>query len=162
MPKVLFVCTGNVCRSPMAEAMFRELTKDLEDMQVHSAGISAPAGESPSPHAIKVLRKRGLDISTLRSKQLTPRLVEEATHIFSMTLGHKTTIEKRYPKATEKSFLLREFESGTPLQSMEEGLLDIPDPIGMNLAAYETTFELIEDALPSVLKFVQETSGPIP
>ncbi len=151
------MCTGNVCRSPMAEGIFRALAKEKKDLEARSAGLSAPEGEPPSANSIKVLHRRGIDISELRSRQLTPQLVQQATHIFSMTLGHKAAIEALYPAATEKSFLLREFVDGAALDQIEEGLLDVPDPIGLELDAYETTHELIMEAMPGILRFLEET-----
>lgn len=158
MAKVLFVCTGNICRSPMAEGLFRELAKDLGGIEIASAGLSAPVGSPPSDHSVDVLREEGIDISKQRSAQLTPELIAEATHIFGMTLGHKRAIEMLFPSAAEKTFLVRELADGAEPDDIEHGLLDVPDPIGLDRDAYEITRDLIRDALPAVLKFVRETT----
>lgn len=159
MPNVLFVCTGNVCRSPMAEGLLRGMTGKLKDFVVASAGLSAINGRPPSQYSIDVLREEGLDIERQLSQQLTPKLVAEASHIFAMTIGHKEAIEMLYPAAAEKTFLVREFVKGASPDDAREGLLDVPDPIGMGRDAYEMTRDLIKDALPSLLKFVEETAG---
>jgi glycine hydroxymethyltransferase len=144
---VLFVCTGNVCRSPMAEGLFRKMISGRPGLGTSSAGVSTYPGQSPSPHAVEVLAKKGIDISDIRSKPLTERLVQEATWIVAMTRSHLDSIFYQYPEAAEKTYLLREFEPGA--QSF-----DIGDPIGMGIEAYEEARDSIENALPGLLKFV--------
>ncbi len=150
---VLFVCTGNICRSPMALGLFRRLVRDRKDIEVDAAGVHAVRGQPPSMHAIEVCRKRGVDISGFRSQPLTATLVEDATHIFGMTGSHLETIHLFFPQAAEKTFLLREFE--------EDGATnwrDLPDPIGMGYGIYHECADAIEKALPSVLAFVEQTA----
>src|ERR1700732_3513156 len=144
---VLFVCTGNVCRSPMAEGLFRKMIAGRSDLKVSSAGVSTYPGQSPSPHAVEVLAQVGIDISATRSKPLTERLVQEATWIIAMTRSHLDSIFYQYPEAAEKTYLLREFEPGAES-------FDIADPIGMGIEAYEDARDSIEKALPGLLKFV--------
>src|SRR5262245_41922969 len=112
MKTILFVCTGNVCRSPMAEGIFRHLmkVKGRRDLQVMSAGIGAAEGQTPSTHAVQAVRELGIDISQQRSRQLTAKLVQEADYIFGMTHSHVDTVYLLYPYAAEKTFLLREFD----------------------------------------------------
>jgi glycine hydroxymethyltransferase len=144
---VLFVCTGNVCRSPMAEGLFRRMLGGRPDLKVSSAGISTYPGQSPSPHAVEVLAKMGIDISGIRSKPLTERLVQEATWIVAMTRSHLDSIFYQYPEAAEKTYLLREFEPGA-------ASFDIADPIGLGIEAYEEARDTILEALPGLLNFV--------
>jgi len=82
---VLFVCTGNICRSPIAEGMFRQMIGNRKDIEVASAGVHAVRGQPPSLYAVEVCESAGVDISGLRSQPLTTPLVERATHIFAMT-----------------------------------------------------------------------------
>jgi glycine hydroxymethyltransferase len=144
---VLFVCTGNVCRSPMAEGLFQKMISGYPDLVTSSAGVSTYPGQSPSPHAVEVLAKRGIDISEIRSKPLNERLVQEATWIVAMTRSHLDSIFYQYPEAAEKTYLLREFEPGAVS-------FDISDPIGMGIEAYEEARDSIENALPGLLRFV--------
>ncbi|MEO0447840.1 MAG: low molecular weight protein arginine phosphatase [Verrucomicrobiota bacterium] len=134
--QVLFICTGNVCRSPMAEGLFCSMIDEKEDIRVLSAGINAGHGHPPSQYSVEVLQDEGLDISAQRSQQLTPELVDSSTHIFTMALTHKLAIEGYFPAAAEKTFLLRELSEEVPQDLVLQGALDVPDPIGQDLHAY--------------------------
>jgi glycine hydroxymethyltransferase len=154
---VLFVCTGNICRSPMALGLFRRLLGNRKDIEADAAGVHAVRGQPASVHAIEVCRRRGVDISWFRSQPLTATLVDRATHIFAMTGAHLETIHLLFPQSAEKTFLLREFEEpGATLWC------DLPDPIGMGREIYEECAESIEKALPSVLTFVEESEMAVP
>ncbi len=151
MKNVLFVCTGNICRSPIAEGFFRRLIGNRKDIEVASAGVHAVRGQPPSLYAVEVCAAEGIDISALRSEPLTGTLVEQATHIFAMTGAHLETIQTLFPQSAEKTFLLREFEEpGTTVWR------DLPDPIGLGREVYEDCARTIKNALPSVLAFVEQ------
>ena len=143
----------------MAEGLFREMAKDLEGVETLSAGLSAPVGRIPSQHSIDVLADDDIDITDQRSQQLTPELINEATHIFGMTIGHKQAIEMLFPAAAEKTFLMRELADGADPDDADHGLLDVPDPIGMDRDAYEATRDLIRDAMPAVVEFIRESGN---
>src|SRR6059036_3652420 len=149
---VLFVCTGNICRSPIAEGLFRRLLGNRRDVEVASAGVHAVSGQPPSLYAVQVCEEEGVDISGLRSQPLNHALINRATHIFAMTGGHLETIQTLFPHGAEKSFLLREFEEpGTTVWR------DVPDPIGLGREVYEDCARIIGHALPSVLAFVEQS-----
>jgi len=148
---VLFVCTGNICRSPIAEGLFRRVLGNRKDIEVISAGVHAVSGQPPSLYAVEVCAEAGVDISSLRSQPLTAALVDRATHIFTMTGAHLETIQTLFPQGAEKSFLLREFEEpGTTVWR------DLPDPIGLSREVYAHCARIISNALPSVLAFVEQ------
>ena len=153
MKSVLFVCTGNICRSPIAEGLFRQLIGNRKDIEVASAGVHAVRGQPPSLYAVQVCEAGGVDISNLRSQPLTTSLVERATHIFAMTGAHLETIQLLFPQGADKSYLLREFEEpGTTVWR------DVPDPIGMGRDVYEVCARTIKNALPSALAFVEQSA----
>jgi glycine hydroxymethyltransferase len=148
---VLFVCTGNICRSPIAEGLFRRLTGNRKDIEVASAGVHAVRGQPPSLYAVEVCAAEGTDISGLRSQPLTGALVDQATHIFAMTGAHLETIQTLFPQSADKTFLLREFEEpGTTVWR------DLPDPIGLGREVYEDCARTVKNALPSVLAFIEQ------
>ena len=153
MKTILFVCTGNICRSPMAEGLLRHITRGRNEYRVWSAGVGAIEGLPPSEHAIHALRELGIDISKQRSRMLTPEMVDEADYIFGMTHSHVDTILILYPQAAEKTFLLREFDE--TLDTYEN---DICDPIGGSLDTYRACRDQIEQGILSMMKFIDQTT----
>ena len=149
MRNVLFVCTGNICRSPMAQGLFADLIRGRRDIEVTSAGIGAIGGQPPSPYAVEVMSELGLDIRNIRSKPLMADLVRKADFIFVMTYGHLDSMLLLFPSAAEKTFLLREFE--TDLAVMER---EVSDPIGQSRETYRSCRNQIREALPRLLDLV--------
>jgi RpiB/LacA/LacB family sugar-phosphate isomerase len=151
MKTILFICTGNVCRSPMAEALFRRAVRGRGEFRVLSAGIGAMDGHAPTPHSVTAMRELGVDISAQRSRMLTADLVRQADFIFGMTHGHVDTIALLYPPAAEKTFLLREFD-----ESLDPYEKDISDPIGSSYEIYVECRDQIEQGIASLLKFMEQ------
>ncbi len=150
MKTVLFVCTGNVCRSPMAEGIFRHAVQGRGSYRVLSAGLGALDGQPPSGYAIRAAKELGIDISSQRSRMLTPELVAQADYIFGMTHSHVDTVTLLYPQAAEKTFLLREFDE--TLDTFEK---DISDPIGGSYEVYVNCRDQIEQGIVSILRFIE-------
>lgn len=136
----------------MAEGFLRAMAEASPDIAgsivIGSAGVGAFEGQSPSQHSVTAMQQEGIDITDQRSRQLTPELVREASHIFGMATSHRQAIQALFPEAIEKTFVLREFIVDDELD------LDVPDPIGMDLPAYERTRNLVKEAMPSILNFV--------
>jgi len=149
MRNVLFVCTGNICRSPMAQGLFADLIRGRRDIEVTSAGIGAIGGQPPSPYAIEVMSELGMDIRNIRSKPLMAELVRKADFIFVMTYGHLDSMLLLFPSAAEKTFLLREFETDLPVIERE-----VSDPIGQSRETYRDCRNQIRAALPRLLDLV--------
>ena len=155
MKDVIFICTGNVCRSPMAEGFYRHLNEGDDSIRIGSAGISAFDGQAASQHSVDVMRQEGIDISGHASRMLSPEMVNEASHVFGMTRSHCDAVQMMFPEAREKVFVLREFLVGADADFD----LDVSDPIGGSLEEYVRTRNLIKEALPSIAKFVNETAN---
>ncbi len=159
MKIILFVCTGNVCRSPMAEGLFRHALGGRNDYRVLSAGLGAMEGQPPSPYAVQAVKELGINISGLRSRMLSLELVQQADYIFGMTHAHIDTVALLYPQAAEKTFLLREFDE--TLDLFEK---DITDPIGGSYEVYLNCRDQLEQGIASLLRFLEagETAGAQP
>jgi glycine hydroxymethyltransferase len=140
----------------MAEGLFRKLLGGRNDVRVASAGVSAMHGQPASVHTVEVLRRLGINLSRFRSQPVTDDLVAEATWIFAMTRSHLDTIQLLFPDAADKAYLVCEFDP-----ELASRTLDVPDPIGLGLDAYEQTRDILNRALPSVLKFVNNNSSPM-
>ena len=151
MKTVLFICTGNVCRSPMAEGLFRKAADGRGEFRALSAGLGAVDGQPPTAHSVTAMKEIGIDISGQRSRALTAELVRQADFIFGMTHAHADTIGLLYPQAAEKTFLLREFD-----ESLDDFEKDIADPIGGPYEIYVQCRDQIEQGIASLLKFMEQ------
>ena len=151
MKTILFLCTGNVCRSPMAEGLFRHAVKGRGEFRIVSAGIGAIDGEPPTHHSVQAMREIGINISGQRSRALTSELVRSADLILGMTHSHTDTVALLYPKAAEKTFLLREFD-----ETLEPYEKDISDPIGSPYHVYVECRDQIEQGIVTLLKFMEQ------
>lgn len=151
MKTFLFICTGNICRSPMAEGLFRHATQGRGDYRAISAGLGAANGQPPSAYSVQAMREIGVDISRQRSQMLTAEMARQADYILGMTHGHVDSILLMYPQAAEKTFLLREFDD--TLETFEK---DISDPIGGSYDVYVHCRDQIEQGIASLLRFVEQ------
>ncbi|RFU64264.1 low molecular weight protein arginine phosphatase [Bacillus sp. V59.32b] len=142
MIKVLFVCTGNTCRSPMAEAILR--SKNIPGIEVKSAGVFAAAGQGASPYAKDVLTKNSMTHNHI-STPLTEREINWATHIFTMTEYHKWMIMDSYPRALDKTFTLKEFIFADIKDR------DVSDPFGGSQNIYNETFRELSDLIDQLI-----------
>lgn len=147
---LLFVCTGNTCRSSMAEILFKDILKKegMTGIEVISAGIAACEGQGASSKAIEVMKERGLDLSFHRASQLTSKLVRQADLILTMTQGHKNLVKVMEPAAFDKTYTLKEY--------VGESSTDIMDPFGQSLEVYRRCACEIEDALGKLVKKLKE------
>jgi RpiB/LacA/LacB family sugar-phosphate isomerase len=135
----------------MAEGIFRHAVQGRGNYQVLSAGLGAMEGQPPSPYAVQAVKELEIDISGQRSRMLTLELVQQADFIFGMTHSHIDTIMLLYPQATEKTFLLREFD-----ETLDWFEKDISDPIGGSYDVYLNCRDQIEQGIVSLLRFIEK------
>ena len=148
MKTVLFVCTANQCRSPMAEGMFRKMLADKgkADVRVESAGISRTDTSPATDEAVKAMRRRGIDIRQHASRHVTKRIADGASLILVMTKNHREMLAQLYPDCQQKTFMLSEYAEGKEL--------DVPDPVGLDIEAYGIVAALLERFLRQVAEKV--------
>lgn len=149
---ILFVCTGNTCRSSMAEGIFKHLIQDKNiDINVSSAGISAYEGEAANEKAISTLKKKGIDITNHTARQLTNEIIYESDLILTMTRNHKNIIINAVPEHSNKVFTLKEYAYIINNEENGSKNLDIADPFGLDYNIYEKCAEEIEELLKKIV-----------
>ncbi len=156
MRKILFACTGNTCRSPMAQALFSKL---LQERKLHfefaalSAGVFAYPDYPVSPEVQELLFQEEIDISGHLSQPLTEELLKDAHLVLVMTVSQRNYLQETYPLKKGSIFTLTEF--------IGMGETDIIDPIGRGIEAYRGTLQQLKDFLPLLLELIlqEKTRG---
>ena len=151
--KILFVCTGNSCRSVMAEGLLLQGVKQKgrSDVQVLSAGTNTFPGMGPTLETIEVMKELGVDVSSHVSQQLTPDLVRSADAVFCMEDFHREQILAIHPEAESKVHLFRTFQKPAPLDNP-----NVPDPIGQPRHVYEACRTVIQDGVHRIMEWLEK------
>ncbi|SHH20318.1 low molecular weight protein arginine phosphatase [Desulfosporosinus lacus] len=138
-PKLLFVCTGNTCRSPLAEGMARAMFGD--SVQVSSAGIDAWDGDEVSTHVVKILKEQNVDISQYGARRVSDELMADADWIIPMTQAQEEGLKRRFPQCIHKIRRLGDWG---------DGKRDILDPWMGSLEVYRQTAQEIRELLSNL------------
>lgn len=130
MKHILILCVGNICRSPLAEAL---LKRELPEKNIWSAGLSAMVGYPADPLSVEVGATHGMDLSAHRAQQVVSWMCQSAELILVMERGHKTQLEKQFPLVRGKVFRLGELRK-----------FEIADPYHQSKPVFETAYAAIE------------------
>lgn len=151
--EVLFVCTGNSCRSVMAEGLFRKMAKERGlEIEARSCGTSALEGIGASIETIRVMKTAGSDVGGHRGQKIGPDLIEKADIIFVMQIAHRDYVNALFPDAKDRTYLLSDFYHGDK-RDFPQG---VPDPIGMGADFYQNVLEVIRKSLEAVFERLEK------
>lgn len=167
--RILLVCTGNTCRSSMAEGLLKKMLTEAfgpvaEQYEVRSAGVAASPGDKASAPAVEVMAEAGIDLSGHQATRLTPDLAAAADLVLTMTAGHKQAVLQLAPTARTKTFTLKEYvriRLGPDGEGRDgsAGGEDIADPYGAETAVYRSCAGELQETLERLIQWLQHENG---
>ncbi|MCL2342219.1 MAG: low molecular weight protein arginine phosphatase [Firmicutes bacterium] len=145
--KIMFICTGNICRSAMAEEMLENMVKEeTKNIEVYSCGIFAEDGGAATDNAIEVMKEYGIDLSEHRATNIRNSNIKDMDIILCATTAHKNNVINMYPDLSDRTYTIKEY-AGYP-----ENDLDINDPWGYDLTTYRECAWQIWDCLEKIME----------
>jgi protein-tyrosine phosphatase len=151
---VLFVCTANVCRSPMAEAIFNALAEDKQlPFRAQSAGVAALENEPMAPNARAALEEVGIPAGHHRARQVSESMLREADLVLALSPRHMANLQERYGSLSHKVHTLPHYASGAP---GEDG---ISDPYGQAMTAYRASVHQLVGYIDSLVEALRKTGA---
>lgn len=156
MPSVLFVCTANQCRSPMAEAIFRDMLQERGapgDWTIGSAGVRALVGEPATLFTQSTLRERGIELRSHRSRPVTRDLLQGYNLVLTMEREQQAALQSAFPEMADRVCLLA---------SMVDGDFDIDDPVGRPIEQYRALADELTDVLRRGMPRIERLAADLP
>ena len=144
--KIMFICTGNICRSAMAHAMLAKKSKEQnKNIEVYSCGVYAENGDIPTYEGTQTMKDYGIDLSTHRATNIRNSNIKDMDVILCATKSHKDIVLSMYPNLKDKVFTMKEY-AGYPKDD-----LDIKDPWGYGIDVYKKCAKEIENCINKML-----------
>ena len=145
--KIMFICTGNICRSAMAHRMLEKKAKEEnKNIEVYSCGVFAENGDVPTYEAIQTMKEYEVDLSKHRATNIRNSNIRDMDVILCATSSHKNNVIAMYPELKEKVYTMKEYV-GYP-----KGDIDIKDPWGYGIEVYRKCAKEIEDCINKILE----------
>ena len=144
--KIMFICTGNICRSAMAHWLLEKMKED-KDMQVYSCGVYAQEDDEPTYNAIEVMKEYEVDLKNHRATNIRNSEIRQMDLILCMTKSHKDIVIQMYPELKDKVYTLKQYTK----YKTKEGL-DIKDPWGYDIVVYRFCATEIYECIKILLK----------
>lgn len=145
--KIMFICTGNICRSAMAHKMLEKRAKEEgKDIEVYSCGVYAEDGDIPTNEGIQVMKEYGIDLSKHRATNIKNSNIKDMDVILCATKRHKEAVIYMYPELKERIYTMKEFAG------FNKNDLDISDPWGYGIGVYRNCAKEIEDCIDKYLQ----------
>lgn len=146
MKRIMFICTGNICRSAMADGLMKKLAKDNnKEIEVYSCGIFAEDGDMPTFNAMEAIKEYDVDLKLHRATNIRNSKIEDMDIILCATVSHKNNVINMYPNLKDKIFTIKEYAD------YDKNDLDIPDPWGYDIETYRFCASTISKCLNKII-----------
>ncbi len=149
--KIMFICTGNICRSAMAHKMLEKRAKEEnKDVEVYSCGIYAQNGDIPTYEALTVMKDYGIDLSNHRATNIRNSNIKDMDVILCATTAHKNNVIAMYPELKDRVYTIKEY-AGFPQND-----IDIKDPWGYGIEVYRKCAKELEDCINKIMEGINK------